>query len=252
MRRRTVAAAFFLALPGAAAPPERADEPPAPPAAEESPGLLSGPRVQDEAADPESGGFGGPGRERPLAQRAMRFFRIVRDLDLTEAQRREVEAVLAEVARARRGFEEAHGGEARELERQVREARAAGGRPPEEVRRAMAALAGKRPRIAEYQDRIWAVLDERQREALRARLDEERRARGGGRGGAAGEAMEGTDGMDESGRPPAGAARRSGRTAPAAVGAPGLDETARRRLEFLRARQLERAAEPAPPAAREP
>jgi hypothetical protein len=114
--------------------------------------LLAGPRVVD-AGDDSDLSFGGRRRRSP-AMPAREWFRALSRLDVTADQQAQIDRVRRELIETRQAFQ------------------ASRDKQPEEPRDA-----AKRPDVRTYQNRLWLVLDERQREQLRAALSEVRSGR---------------------------------------------------------------------------
>ncbi len=186
--------------------------------------LLAGPKVDDDAARETDPQFGGAGRDRARVSVPPRqWFGLLRKLDLDEDQALEVRRLVQSFQKAARAHQQANGQRLRELQGQVREARGAGRDVPVGVPRELGKLRSLAPKPATYQAKIWSLLTETQQETMRAGLAQirqriaERRA-----------AQLGTD-------TPAMSSDRRPRSD--AMSQTDLDDRARRRLAFLRARQ---------------
>ncbi len=182
--------------------------------------LLAGPAVSDDDRG-EPGMPVGRGRRVPaVPPRA--WFSILGELELSDEQRREVEVIMRELRAERQAYRLAHGERIQELRREIQDGRTADRDVPRQPREELDRLAALGPRVADYQERIWWLLDDRQQERMRAAIAEIRRRRAERRA-ERGEGMRAGPRVDE--------------RDPSAV---GLDEMARRRLDFLRARQSQR------------
>lgn len=193
------------------------------PDSEPAGGLLAGPAVSDDDRGEPGMQFGGGlrGRRVPAVPPRAWFF-ILGELELSDEQRREVEVIMRELRAERQAYRLAHGERIRELRREIEDGRTAGRDVPRQRREELDRLRALGPRVADYQERIWWLLDDRQQERMRAAIAQIRR-RQAERRAERGEGMRAGPRVDE--------------RDPSAV---GLDEMARRRLAFLRARQSRR------------
>lgn len=195
-------------------------------AAEQTPSkdILAGPKVEAESARETELQFGGAGRDRDrISVPTRQWFGLLRELELDGDRALEVRRIVQSFQKAVRAQRQANGQRLRELQGQVREARGAGRDVPVEVRRELRELRSLAPKVATYQAKIWSLLTESQQETMRAESAQirqriaERRA-----------AQRTTDmpAMSNDRRPRSDAMSQM-----------DLDDRARRRLAFLRARQ---------------
>jgi len=206
--------------------------------------LLAGPEVhEDDAALPAD--FTGASQRAAAVISAEAWMRILRSLNLTEEQTAEINAIEQEVRQAMLEFRRTYGEELREFERLRREAAESGKRPTEEMQRRYAEINKLAPSPVEAQEKVWALLTEEQQtemsarlEELRQRMIEERRRRAGD--------QQNTDVPMDRMMAPRAPGEREERT----IADDGIDEAGKRRLRFLRQRQLARPPG-APPTGRE-
>jgi hypothetical protein len=212
---------------------------------EENEKLLGGPDVKDDdSASPLPPDFSGSNQRAAAVISAEVWMRALRALELTEEQRGAIDAIEQEVRAQTLEFRQTYGEELREIERARREAQQRGERPPPDMLLRYAEINKHAPSPVEAQEKIWALLTEVQQDAMSARLEEvqqrmieERRRRAQGQA----ETDQPMDAMSMEGTAPDGE-----RTSPDEA----IDEAGKRRLAFLRSRQLSRPAG-APPSERE-
>jgi hypothetical protein len=263
-------ASFSSSGANALAQSEAAD-PKSPPTKDTTADLLAGPEVEAEAAAGEGGAMGsggGPGQRRRAENIPIRqWMQQVRDLEgLTAQQQQDIAAAFSEFQRAQREYQQAHADDMRELQAKIRQARESGQEPAASLREQMQKLEAGMPKPPDYQGRIWALLSSEQQEALRQRIAEmERRALERRRSAqasrdadeAGGEMMAGDQSADADAKPETGdkagvsdemmgdtaepdranaraRVRERRRLAEAGDDLAGLDDLARRRVEFLR------------------
>ncbi len=216
-------------------------------------------------------GPGGAQRRRAEGLPLRQWLQQVRSLDgITAEQQQKVASIMQDLERAQQELRAEHGEEMRQLQEKIRQMREGGREPDPAVREQMQKLESETPKPTDYQRRIWETLTSDQQEALRRRISQleqqmqqqrRRGADGAGRGqpadtvmtnsapkpGSGDEMMTG-DG-DEAMKPALQGTvdrpnarevlqqQRRRRAAAAAGGdgnLAGLDEMARRRVEFLR------------------
>jgi hypothetical protein len=247
-------------------------DPKSPPTKETNTDLLAGPEVEAEAAAGEggamgpAGGLGGRQPKRAENIPIRQWMQQVRALEgLTTEQQQDIAAVFSEFQRAQREYQQEHADEMRDLQAKIRQARESGQEPEVGLREQMQKLEADMPKPPDYQRRIWALLSSEQQEALRQRIAEmERRALERRRSAQASRDAEeaddemmagdqsadtdakpgiedkdgGSDEMmgdpEEPDRPNArGRMRERRRAAETSDSLTGLDDLARRRVEFL-------------------
>ena len=189
--------------------------------------LLAGPAVSDDDRG-EPGMPVGRGRRVPEVPPRV-WFSMLGELELSDEQRREVAVIMRELRAERRAYRLAHGERIQQLRREIGDGRTADRDVPRPRLEELNRLRALGPRVADYQERIWWLLDDRQQERMRAALAEIRRRRAERR-------LEQGDGMMVE--------PQVDRSEPSAA---GLDEMGRRRLAFLRARQSRRRRAANPP-----
>lgn len=220
---------------------DKAEKPQTPPAAED---VFSGPKVDESAPSDRPdrpGGDRGRARANEGAQPRL-WMMAMRDMDLSDEQREKVRFVMQDLQDSMRKFRETHGEEMRGLMETMREARENGTMPPREVAEKLRSLEQSRPKIEQYQEKIWSILNDEQQKELRAKLatmaaqQDERRARRGGGGDAMRQprmepgAENPNEMMQERGLRGRWQGERPSRSG-------GLDEKGQKRVEFLRKHQ---------------
>lgn len=218
---------------------DKAEKPQTQPAAED---VFSGPKV-DESAQSDRPNRPGGERGRARANEGMQprlWMMAMRDMDLSDEQREKVRFVMQDLQDSNRKFRETHGEEMRGLMETMREARENGAMPPREVAEKLRSLEQSRPKIEQYQEKIWSILNEEQQKDMRAKLaamtaqQEERRARRGGAGGPMREPGMETENSREMMQERGPRGRWQGER-PSQPG--GLDGKGQKRMEFLRKHQ---------------
>ena len=210
-------------------------------------GLLAGPKVDEEPASDDNPAFGGEERARQTTQIPPgRWFLILQEIELSDEQRAEANAIAEEYEQAASKFRAETRVEMRQLQDEIDKAREANLDDPK-LRERYREIQSKAPPPQAYQDRIWQILNAEQQEVFRAKLEEarqaiaERRAReqeerlNARRGEMSGEEM--TPGGDMTGAEPGRGprARRGER-----VGQ-GLDAMSQKRFEFLMSKRSKNA-----------
>ena len=141
--------------------------------------LLAGPKVAESAeASGRDAMRDGKDRRSEIAPR--RWFQLVRDLELSDEQRQVLRSTLTEMEQARKDYQKAHGAALREVRARMKARRESGEEPTAADRERMAMLLAAAPKATAYQKKIWAELDEGQREQLQTSIDKvvkERQAR---------------------------------------------------------------------------
>lgn len=188
--------------------------------------LLAGPKVSEQSMDD------GLGATRELAMRETveipfrRWTGVMRELDLTAAQRREVQRVLLPLQRQQREWARTHGKALRELMTAIREARENGTIDPKMIEQRDAFRASA-PKTDEAQRAIWDLLTEDQQAQMQVHLKELReQMQQRVRGIVDGEATKKQDASD--------AMQNQRRGARDRTVSGDLDARAQRRLAFLR------------------
>jgi hypothetical protein len=228
-------------------------------------GLLAGPKVEEEPADADNPAFGGEDRMRQTIDvPPARWFGILRDVELTEAQRTQAVAIAMEYQEVSRKFRKENAGALRELQERIKKSRAENDFDPK-LRELNREIQSGAPEAQPYQDRIWSLLDAAQQETFKAKLEEVRkeiaarraqdrddrldtRRRGGRDGDAEMESRDAgvmDDGGENQARPPmrrGGGARSEGVWQGWRAGQ-GLDAMGQKRFDFLMSKRSKHAAE---------
>jgi hypothetical protein len=236
-----------------------ADKPPAPPAATQpvNDNVLAGPGVED-AAEEGSDNMMGPGGQRRRAESLplRQWMQQVRALDLTQQQQQEIAAILQELEQAQQTFRLEHAEQMRLVQEQIAQMRRAGREPDPALREQLQQLEAEMPKPPDYQRRVWDALTSEQQGALRERIADlekrmqQQRRRNGARGSEPRPPLSDdrmtSDAPMRGGSEPAMTPDRGDVTVPAraegeaagrrrqAARGAGLDDMARKRLEFLR------------------
>lgn len=136
--------------------------------------LLAGPKVKDTESARDRRGMmtdrpqSDRGRERPV----MHWVAALREIDLTEEQRQEVQKIIEELKAAHQKFEAEHAERRQELMSKLRQARQDGTQPGPELRQQMQRLQEAAPKAEVYQQRVWKILSSEQQSSLRSKLAE--------------------------------------------------------------------------------
>ncbi len=190
--------------------------------------LLAGPKVDQAAAGDTDSRFGGPGRaQNQVAVPTRQWFALLGTLDLSENQGTQIREIVESFQQTAQKHQQTNGPRIRHLQREVRQARRENRDVLPETRRELGELRAEAPRPAKAQQRIWELLREPQQQRMRVALAQLRSRI------AAKRAARRTDAaMVQQDAPP--------QRLPDRVN-DGLDDMARQRLRFLRARQSQPA-----------
>jgi len=140
--------------------------------------LLAGPQVEEDADEStQSDMMAGPQRQRRAQQMPLlQWMSALRGLSLSNEQQEAVRAISAEFQQAQREFQDALSDEDRQMLREARHARQSGEALVPEVRKRIGQIEAERPKPGPYQQRIWELLTQEQREQMKAKLEQIRKA----------------------------------------------------------------------------
>jgi hypothetical protein len=135
--------------------------------------LLGGPKVSDEAAKEAPRRRGE--RLAPLnaAETPLRdWMAVLREIDLTDEQKQVMRNIAADMFQERRKFMMSRSESEREMIDQLPRLREQGREPNERQREMLQRMENARPRIEEFQRKMWAQLSLEQQQQFKAKLAE--------------------------------------------------------------------------------
>ncbi len=143
-------------------------------------GILSGPSVKEEAAEGRQGfGEGDMMNDRPAQRKGPKvraWFRVLQQLDLTSEQQSQVRPIAEEFNQLRVSFERENGDTLKEIEEALRKAKESGKGPESASNKELAqkakAIRDKAPKPEPYMEKIWDLLTPDQQDDMKARLAE--------------------------------------------------------------------------------
>ena len=139
------------------------------------PGILAGPKVEPDATR-QPNRPGRPNAGKGDSQREMdipfpQWMTALRGVGLTAEQQGKIRPIAEEFQTAIKDFQQQHGEEMRDLQRQMREGRQNSQEPPKDLREKMRKLEEARPKPDSYKERIWALLTDDQQKQMKVKLE---------------------------------------------------------------------------------